>query len=162
MSENRELSNLKEAGGPSEANKEKVFVTATYKRSGPLPSPQELHDYGLIIPDGAERIMRMAENQSAHRMNRETEVIQAQIQQSARGQVFALIIGLSGMGLATYAATSGHDTFGMVIGGTTLLSLVSAFLYSKHLDKAELATKRQQMEPPPASEIPQSKKQRRK
>lgn len=34
--------------------------------SGYLPSPDILNQYNTIIPDGADRIMKMAEQQSAH------------------------------------------------------------------------------------------------
>jgi uncharacterized membrane protein len=36
--------------------------------SGPLPSPETLEEYSRLINNGAERIMVMAEKQSAHRM----------------------------------------------------------------------------------------------
>src|SRR5258708_19563312 len=61
-------------------------------------------------------------------------------------QLFGIIIGLSGLGLATYAAVSGQPWFGGTIGGATLVSLVSAFLYTRHQQKQELSQKRQQMQ----------------
>jgi hypothetical protein len=35
--------------------------------SGPLPPTEMLQEYNRLIPNGAERIMTMAESQSAHR-----------------------------------------------------------------------------------------------
>lgn len=121
-------------------------------RVAPLPEPSELAAYNSIIPNGADRIMKMAESQSAHRIKIEGIVVQSQQDQSFRGQLFGLIIGLSGLFLATYAAVKGQPWFGGTIGSATLVGLVSAFLYSKQQDKQELEQKRQIMSPPPITE----------
>jgi len=115
-------------------------------RAGPLPDPSELDAYNQIIPNGADRIIKMAENQSAHRIEIETMVVKSQQRQAFAGQLFALILGLSGLGLATYAAVSGQPWFGSVIGGSTLVGLVSVFLYTRHVQRQDLGQKREQME----------------
>lgn len=114
-------------------------------RSSPLPDPAELAAYNQIIPNGADRIMKMAEDQSAHRISIEKIVITSQQNQAFFGQVCGLVIGLGGLAMATYAAISGQPWFGGTIGGTTLIGLVSAFLYSRHSQKKELGQKQQQM-----------------
>lgn len=124
--------------------KEEVSVRSV--RSGPLPAPEDLAAYNQIIPDGADRIMKMAEQQSAHRISLENTVINSQQKQSSRGQIFGLIIGLSGLGLATFAAIQGQPAFGGVIGGTTLVSLVGAFVYGRRGQRADLNNKREQMD----------------
>ena len=115
-------------------------------RSGPLPAPEELAAYSQIIPNGADRIMKMAEEQATHRIALEKKVVGSQQTQAFCGQIFGLVVGLTGLGLATYAAVHGQPWFGSVIGGTTLVSLVSVFVYSQRRQKAELTQKRQQME----------------
>ena len=114
-------------------------------RHSPLPDPAELAEYDKIIPAGADRILKMAEAQSRHRIQIESAVVKSQQTQGFCGQLFALIIGLAALGMATYAAISGQPWFGSIIGGTTLVSLVCAFLYSRHLEKRDLSEKRQQM-----------------
>src|SRR5206468_1881503 len=47
-------------------------------RRGPLPDPGELAAYNQIIPNGADRIMKMAEEQSAHRIGLEKTVVGSQ------------------------------------------------------------------------------------
>ena len=116
-------------------------------RSAPLPEPSELEAYNKIIPNGADRILKMAENQSAHRIEIEKLVIASQQRQGFCGQLFGLLIGLSGLGLATFAAVRGQPWFGSVIGGATLVSLVSTFLYSRQSQKKELGQKKDQMQP---------------
>ncbi len=99
--------------------------------SGPLPAPETLIEYNSVIPDGADRIMKMAETQSSHRMNIETKVINTQSVQSILGQVFGLIIGLVGIGCGTYLAAIGKTTVGGIIAGATVVSLVSVFVIGK-------------------------------
>jgi uncharacterized membrane protein len=61
-----------------EENKEEVLRIITSQTiktaasfSGPLPPPSILGKYNDILPNGAERIMKMAENQSTHRIELE-------------------------------------------------------------------------------------------
>lgn len=61
--------------------------------SGPLPHPETLAQYEEIIPNGAERIMAMAEKQSAHRIELESMVVKSQVDQSARGTIYCWRIG---------------------------------------------------------------------
>jgi uncharacterized membrane protein len=122
-----------------------VERTEISMRGGPLPDPSELAAYNQTIPNGADRIMKMAEEQSAHRIGIEKTVVNSQQRQAFCGQLFGLIIGLSGLGLATYAAISGQPAFGGIIGSTTLVSLVSSFLFTRHIQNQELTKKREQM-----------------
>src|ERR1019366_753650 len=123
--------------------KEEVSV-----RSGPLPAPEELAAYNQVITGGADRIMKMAEQQSAHRISLESTVVNSQQKQSFCGQIFGLIIGLAGLGVATFAAVHDQPWFGSIIGGSTLVSLVSVFVYARRGQKADLNKKREQMESP--------------
>jgi len=134
-------------------------------RASPLPDPAELAVYNQVIPNGADRIMKMAEDQAGHRISLEKTVVTSQQNQAFFGQLFGLIIGLSGLGLATYAAISGQPWFGSIIGGATLVSLVSVFLSTRHTQKRELSQKQQQMQQvqqmQPESKSPKKKNRNR-
>ena len=118
-------------------------------RSGMLPEPSELAAYNAIIPNGAERIMKMAETQSAHRIELEKTVVESQQKLELRGQWFGLIIALAfGFG-GLYAAVHGQPWFGGILAGGTLVSLVGIFVYSKKQSQKELSEKRQNMMPQP-------------
>jgi len=112
-------------------------------RSGMLPEPDELAAYNAIIPNGADRIMRMAEAQSSHRIELERTVVISQQGQEKRGQIFGLIIALSFGGGGLYAALNGQPWFGGVITGTTLVSLVGIFVYTKQQVRKDLSDKKQ-------------------
>lgn len=47
------------------------------------------------------------------------------------GLVFALVIAVVGLGVAAYLALNNHDTAASVIGGATLVGLVTAFIAGK-------------------------------
>src|SRR6202035_5535082 len=55
-----------------------ISETRISYRSGILPEPSELAAYNTIIPNGADRIMKMAEVQSAHRIEIEKAVVESQ------------------------------------------------------------------------------------
>ena len=89
--------------------------------------------------------MKMAESQTAHRIEIEKTVIGSQKNQALRGQLFGLFIGLGGIGASTFAAIHGQSAFACVLGGGTLVSLVYAFVQSKEKQGEDLDEKRQQM-----------------
>ena len=58
--------------------------------------------------------------------------------QSNRGQTFALIIGVFALACSAFCAYSGHETTACVIGGSTLVGLVVAFIKGKSNQSEEL------------------------
>jgi uncharacterized membrane protein len=62
---------------PEEKRAEAIFQAAVEisRFSGPLPHPEDLAKYEQVLPGAADRIIRMAEQQAAHRQNLERAVI---------------------------------------------------------------------------------------
>jgi len=81
--------------------------------SGPLPPPNVLERYAAIIPNGAERIMAMAEKQATHRHGLEKAVVDGNLRAQARGQVYALIVVLAGMVSGTVLVALGRPVEGL-------------------------------------------------
>jgi uncharacterized membrane protein len=109
--------------------------------SGPLPPAAILKEYNEIIPNGAERIMKMAEKQSDHRIDIEKHAIKEQFKQSGIGQKFGFIISILGLVLASLLAYFGHDIIAGIFGTTTILGLVTVFVIGKKRQKSELKEK---------------------
>ena len=105
--------------------------------SGPLPPPSILGDYNEILADGAERIMKMAENQSSHRIDLEKYAIKEELRQSKNGQIFGFILAILGMLIAFGLAYLGHDTVAGIFGTTTIVGLVTIFVIGKRKQKPE-------------------------
>ena len=118
-----------------------VSITTVSRRfhSGPLPSPEQLKDYDSIIPNGAERIMKMAEKQMEHRQELENRVIPGQIQQSGRGQWLGFSIGALTILCGTLCILFGHEFAGGFLGTAGLTGLVSVFVFGKNRQREELA-----------------------
>ncbi|WP_255554230.1 DUF2335 domain-containing protein [Mesonia aestuariivivens] len=100
-----------------------------------MPDAETLIRYDSVIPEGADRIMKMAENQQNHRISIESNLVSSQSSQSKLGQVFGLIIGLAGIGCGTYLASIGQDVVGGIIAGGTVVNLVSVFVLGKKSQK---------------------------
>lgn len=56
-------------------SRRQMAVSAEYHHSGPIPDPMTLERYDQILPGAAERIIKMAEDQSTHRREIEKIVI---------------------------------------------------------------------------------------
>ncbi len=109
--------------------------------SGPLPPPNHLEQYERILPGAAERILKMAEDQSLHRRNLETKVIHSGVSDAKKGLWFGLIMGLSGFGLVGYCASLGLQLLAGIIAALDLGSLVGVFVYGSKQKRAERVEK---------------------
>lgn len=108
---------------------------------GPLPAPETLREYSALIPNGAERIMAMAEKQQDHRISLEKKVIGGQMLQSYIGQFLAFFIGIAALASATYCSINDHELTGIFLGVGGLTGLVTAFIQGKKRQDKNLQEK---------------------
>ncbi len=97
--------------------------------SGPLPPPSVLARFDHVVPGAAERILLMAEQQSAHRRELERKVVASDIARAKWGQVLGFIIAIVGLAASTLIAIYGSAVTGGVVGAGTLAALVGVFMY---------------------------------
>ena len=128
---------------PEKAKELQIFLTqiSSSHYRGPIPPASELIAYNQAIPNGAERILSMAEKQSTHRMELEKTAVDRQTTQNGRGQIFGLVMGLVGIGSAVWLAMNGHDTVAGIFGTTTIGGLVYVFVIGKKAQKENLKEK---------------------
>ena len=94
-------------------------VRATWLEfSGPLPPPHILAQYNDALPDGAERIVRLTENQTEHRQRLET-----------RGQLFTFILALVALAGGILLIILGHSAEGLVPVISAVVGLGRLFIY---------------------------------
>lgn len=131
---------------PPPQNTEITTLSQSVSFSGPLPPPSLLARYNDVIQNGAERIMAMAERQSAHREALEAKVIESNVASQARGSHYAFIICLVtiiggfvmiGMGKSIYGISA-------VIG--SLATLAGVFVFAKREQKKERVDKSNTLE----------------
>lgn len=112
-------------------------VTQSVSFSGPLPPPGLLAQYNEVIPNGAERLMVMAEKQSAHRESLEAKVVAGNVASQARGSHYAFIICLVTIIGGFVLIGMGKNIYGIsaVIG--SLATLAAVFVVAKRDQRKE-------------------------
>lgn len=110
-------------------------VHQTIQHSGPLPDPASLERYNRIVPDAAERIIKMAELNSEHFRKMETLAINAQIEDGEqqhrevrRGQYAGFLSVVIAFSAATYALHLGYTGVAGTICSVTVGGLVTVFV----------------------------------
>jgi uncharacterized membrane protein len=114
--------------------------------SGPLPPPEVLARYNEVVTNGAERILAMAERQSAHRESLESRVVDGNLAIQKSGSLRAFILALVVILGGIYLMATGKDAWGFAAIVTSLASLVSVFLIGKTQQKKERIDKSNALE----------------
>lgn len=105
------------------------FVRAQYSEmQGPLPPPSILAGYDEVHPGLAERIVRLAEDEAAHRRGLQTKVVDHNLVYESRAQRFALAAMLSIVGLAALMACLDRADAGAWVAGTVVVGVIAAFI----------------------------------
>ena len=110
--------------------------------SAPIPPPNLLADYDHICPGAAQIILDMAKNQSNHRMELEQVAIRSNYKKVLRGQIFGLIIGLSGIIGSIFLGYNGHDALAGTIATLSIGSLAMVFVLGRDKQTKSLAEKK--------------------
>jgi uncharacterized membrane protein len=104
--------------------------------SGPLPPPSALAQFNEIIPNGAERIMRMVELEQAHRIEHNNTGLNAKVKDTKRGQLIGGFIGTLSVGGCIFSAYMGaHPTVSIALVSVPILGIIRAFLNSRTRDE---------------------------
>lgn len=112
-----------------------LSVSRSSSFRGPLPPPSVLSEYNQVVDNGAERILKMAENQSGHRIELEKLAIKEELKQSSNGQKYGFILAILGIISALVLALLGHDAVAGIFGTTTIIGLVAVFVIGKNKQK---------------------------
>lgn len=92
--------------------------------AGPLPPPDALGEYDMVIPGLADRVVRMAEDEARHRQRTESRLVR--LSEAGLASAFVLAGLIAGGGL--YAAVLGAELTGVAAVMATVSALVSVFL----------------------------------
>ena len=111
-----------------ESTKILVKVSVTRKFAGPIPPPSIMKQYEETLPGSADRILKMAENQSEHRQWMEKKILSFSNREVHIGQVFGFLIGAIAIVTGGYIASSGAQISGGIMGTSVVIGLVSVFV----------------------------------
>jgi uncharacterized membrane protein len=106
-----------------------AFLSVHAQRSAPLPAPAELEHYDRIVPGMAERIVRMAEQEQAHRGEQARKWLDATVANAARGQWLGGITILAAI-IGALAIAVLHDSWqiGVALVSVPVLGAVQALI----------------------------------
>lgn len=99
--------------------------------AGPLPPAEAFEKYERVLHGASDRILKMAEEEANHRRKLETCTLTHNIWIAHLSQIFAFILGITGLIGGVYCVSIGQAWAGVTIGGASLVALVSAFLIRK-------------------------------
>lgn len=105
--------------------------------SGPLPPPEILSQYKEAFPDCPERIVAMAERQSAHRQSQEKIELAASISLAKTGQIIgAILAGIIILGgIVLVAMDKNAQGFALIVGAAVAFG--GAFIYDRVKEQEE-------------------------
>nr|WP_277881299.1 DUF2335 domain-containing protein [Leptolyngbya sp. FACHB-17] len=125
------------ATSASSPSKEAKTLIGIQHHQGPLPDPNTLQRYEEVKQGFAERIMMMAEANNQFRIQISHNSLKAKSREVFIGQVFGLLIGLGGLCTAAFLGYLGESTAASVIGGTTVVGLVTAFIQGRKVETSD-------------------------
>ncbi|WP_428829436.1 DUF2335 domain-containing protein [Aureimonas altamirensis] len=103
--------------------------------AGPLPAPETMAQFAEHVPDAPERIFKQWEEESAHRRQYEAKALDGAIKRDVRGQHSAIAFAIGALLLSGWALYLGHPWVSGIVGGSTIASVVAAFLYQRKMDQ---------------------------
>lgn len=105
--------------------------------SGPLPHPDLLAKYNTSVPDAAERILRMAELQAAHRRDLEAKVVRSNTFNQTLGSMFGFVLCAGTIGGGFYLIANGASVVGITAIVSALVGLASVFIVGRRSQASE-------------------------
>ncbi len=123
---------------PQPSQAQAVTKTSSHWQ-GPLPPPEALQKFDLIVQGGAERLFQMAEVEQQHRIASERAALEANIRTShaeawnARaGLLLGWSLSIVALGAAVYAAVIGaHPLVSVALVGIPLMAAVRSLIVRK-------------------------------
>lgn len=96
---------------PEEKRAEAIFQAAVEvsRFSGPLPHPEDLAKYEQVLPGAADRIIRMAEQQAAHRQSLEKAAILSSVTMQKWGLGSAFVLAMTAIGGGICLSLIGYE-----------------------------------------------------
>ena len=120
---------------PEQKSAQAIVMSESW--SGPFPPPSVIEKYEDMVPGAADRILKMTENQTAHRIEIEKIVIRGDSTRSYLGLIFGFILSMAVISGGIYLVANGHDWAGGVLIGLDLIGLASVFVYGSRSRRAE-------------------------
>lgn len=107
---------------------EQITVSKKMSYSGPVPPPDMLKEFNKYIPNGAERFMIMAEEQSRHRQEIDKKSISAAISIEKLGMILGFILFIILIGGAFALAYLGKEIATGIFLAPSVVAVIGYFI----------------------------------
>ncbi len=111
----------------AKANKDGLTLSSTTTDSPLLPIEQ-IARLKELVPDRVDWVFDQTEIESKGRRDENKRINTMMFAERMAGLVFALLVAVIGLGAAVYLAMHDHDVTASILGGGTLVGIVTAFL----------------------------------
>lgn len=123
-----EIERLLRALPPDEANELRTAIVQSGSFRGPLPPPALFAHYDDVLPGAADRILRMAEAEQAHRIWWERRDMTTASTTAVGGMVLGFVALLSLIAGATYSIAIGSEVGAGLFLGVGVIGVIGRFL----------------------------------
>ncbi|MGR9106811.1 MAG: DUF2335 domain-containing protein [Gammaproteobacteria bacterium] len=122
----------KRANQASSTQNQNSTVAVAQRWIGPLPPPNVIEQFNDIVPNGAERIFKMAEIEQAHRIATEDASLKASVSEARRGQYLGAGISIIALAFSLISVFIGANPFvSVALVGVPLMGLVEAIVSNR-------------------------------
>lgn len=97
-----------------------MSLTYTEAYEGALPHPRHFGEFESILPGSADRILAMAERQSAHRQEMEAKLLTGSEHRAGIGQYMGTALLLCGLAGGVWVTLAGQPVPGGILFGASL------------------------------------------
>lgn len=123
--------NTTPAVASSKDGKGQVIATSQ-QFSGPIPPPEVFRQYGQVIQDAPERILKVFELDSQHTREMQADALKAETSRDSRAQWMAFIIMLASLGLTAIAVIYGNAAAAIITGLATMFLALRVLFVKKN------------------------------
>ncbi len=133
-----------QAIAPRPAQTTSTTQVTAYSYQGILPPPEMLARFNEIVPNGADRIVSMAESQQRHRQGLEAAVVNGNVTAQGRGQLLGFTLGAMGILGGIFLISQDKSVEGLTSIIVAVTGLVSVFIYARYEQAKERERKRRE------------------
>ena len=129
-------------------------VTVASSWRGPVPRPQTLRRFEEVVPGAAERILSMAEEQAAHRIDIERTSVVGDSNRSYLGLAAGFILSVTIVLGGFYVMINVHPWAGASVIGTQIAVIAGVFVYGTSSRRDERDRKSERTRPLMVHDVP--------
>jgi hypothetical protein len=116
--------------------KDSQVTVSQHESDAPLLPIVQIEKLKDICPERVDWVFEETTKEGDFRRSETLRVNTFVFVERIAGVIGGLAIGCTALYTSYHLAMAGHDTVAGIIGGTTVVGLVSAFLYAKHRSQA--------------------------